>query len=88
MVKVTPTIRWPILADDGPGGKDVEGFYDKCEELCSLANDGGGMNPKEHLRTLQSCLRGSKEKIYPFVYTKNKKNGPVDEDPDAAFAEI
>jgi hypothetical protein len=88
VVKVSPTIRWPVLADDGPDSKDVEEFYDKYEELCSLANDGRGMNPKEHLRTLQSCLRGSKEKIYRLVYKRRKLSGLVDEDPDKVFAEI
>lgn len=26
-VKVTPTIRWPLLTDDGPDSKDVEELY-------------------------------------------------------------
>jgi hypothetical protein len=72
VVKVSPTIRWPILADGGPDSKDAEEFYDKYEELCSFANDGRGMNPKKHLRTLQSCLRGSEEKIYRLVYKTNR----------------
>ena len=64
VVKITPTFRWPILGDDGPDAKEVEDFYEKYEDLCRLANDGRGMNPKEHLTTLASCLRGSKEKRY------------------------
>eukprot|EP00969_Alexandrium_andersonii_P218307 9641562-Alexandrium_andersonii.AAC.1 len=62
VVKVTPTFKWPMLGDDGPDAKGVEEFYEKCEGLCRLANIGRGMNPTEHLATLLSCLRGSKEK--------------------------
>ena len=88
VVKITPTFRWPILGDDGPDAKEVEEFYEKYEDLCRLANDGRGMNPTEHLTTLVSCLRGSKEKIYRLVYKKHRKLGTVEEDPDKVFEEI
>eukprot|EP00969_Alexandrium_andersonii_P256817 11354067-Alexandrium_andersonii.AAC.1 len=52
VVKVAPTLKWPILGDDGPDAKEVEEFYEKYEDLCRLANDGRGMNPAEHLTTL------------------------------------
>eukprot|EP00969_Alexandrium_andersonii_P264009 11669204-Alexandrium_andersonii.AAC.1 len=64
VAKVTPTFKWPILGDDGPDAKEAEEFYEKCEDLRRLPNDGRGMNPTEHLTTLLSCLRGSKEKVY------------------------
>ena len=88
VVKITPTFRWPVLGDDGPDAKEVEEFYEKYEDLCRLANDGKGMNPKEHLTTLASCLRGSKEKIYKLVYRKHRKLGTLDEVPDKVFEEI
>jgi hypothetical protein len=87
-IKVSPTFKWPILGDDGPDAKEVEEFYEKYEDLCRLANDGRGMNPMEHLTTLVSCLRGSKEKIYRIVYKKHRKLGTVEKDPDVVFAEI
>ena len=87
-IKVAPTFKWPILGDDGPDAKEVEEFYEKYEDLCRLANDGRGMSAMEHLTTLVSCLRGSKEKIYRIVYKKHRKLGTVAKDPDAVFAEI
>lgn len=53
-----------------------------------MANDGTGMNPREHLRTLQSCLRGTKEKIHRLACMKHKVSGVVEEDPDRVFEEI
>ena len=87
-IKVSPTFKWPTLGDDGPDSKEVEEFYEKYEDLCRLANDGRGMSPLEHLTTLVSCLRGSKEKIYKLIYRKHRRLGTVDEDPDEVFAEI
>jgi hypothetical protein len=87
-IKVSPTFKWPILGDDGPDAKEVEEFYEKYEDLCRLANDGRGMSAMEHLTTLVSCLRGSKEKIYRIVYKKHRKLGTVEMDPEAVFAEI
>ncbi len=87
-IKVSPTFKWPLLGDDGPDAKEVEEFYEKYEDLRRLANDGRGMNPMEHLTTLVSCLRGSKEKIYRIVYKKHRKLGKVEKDPDAVFNEI
>eukprot|EP00969_Alexandrium_andersonii_P138263 6114347-Alexandrium_andersonii.AAC.1 len=62
VAKATPTFWWPILGDDGPDAKEVEEFCENYEDLRCLANDGRGVNPTEHLTTLLSCLRGSKEK--------------------------
>ena len=42
-IKVEPKVTWPHLGDDGPGGKEVEEFYIKFEDICSLANNGSGM---------------------------------------------
>ena len=87
-IKVSPTFKWPTLGDDGPDSKEIEEFYEKYEDLCRLANDGRGMTPLEHLTTLVSCLRGSKEKIYKLIYRKHRRLGTVDEDPEEVFQEI
>ena len=50
-IRVEPRITWPKLGDDGPGGKEVEGFYEKFAEICGLANNGQGMADKEMLVT-------------------------------------
>ena len=76
------------MGDDGPDAKEVDEFFDKYEDLCRLANDGRGMNATEHLTTLLSCLRGSKEKVYKLVYRKHRKLGTVGDDPDKVFEEI
>merc|ERR1712026_449271 len=86
VVKITPTFKWPVLGDDGPDAKEVEEFFDKYEDLCRLANDGRGMNATEHLTTLLSCLRGSKEKVYKLAYKKHRKLGTVSTDPDKVFS--
>ena len=54
-IKVEPKVFWPKLGDDGPGGKEVEEFYEKFEEICSLANDGTGMSDKEMLVALKTA---------------------------------
>ena len=77
-----------MLGDDGPDAKDIEEFYDKYEDLCGLANDGRGMNAAEHLTTLLSCLRDSKENIYKLIYKKHRRTGEVEKDSDAVFDEI
>ena len=87
-IKVSPTFKWPTLGDDGPDAKEVEEFYEKYEDLCRLANDGRGMSSLEHLTTLVSCLRGSKEKIYRTVYKKHRKLGTIEKDPGAVYAEV
>ena len=87
-IKVSPTFKWPTLGDDGPDSKEVEEFYEKYEDLCRLANDGRGMSALEHLTTLVSCLRGSKEKIYRTVYKKHRKLGTVDKDPLLVYNEV
>ena len=55
-IKVEPRVQWPKLGDDGPGGKEVEEFYESFEGICGLANSGTGMSDKEMLVALRSCL--------------------------------
>ena len=35
-IKVEPKFRWPSLGDENTGGKDVELFYEKFEEIVKL----------------------------------------------------
>ena len=58
VIQVRPEIHWPKLGDDGPGGREVEEFYEKYEEICGIARDGQGMTEKERLLTLKNCLKG------------------------------
>ena len=37
VIQVRPEIHWPKLGDDGPGGREVEEFYEKYEEICGIA---------------------------------------------------
>ena len=61
-IRVEPKVYWPRLGDDGPGGTEVEEFYDKFEEICGLANSGKGMSDKEMMIALKTCVHGSRRK--------------------------
>ena len=56
--------------------------------MCNLANDGKGMLPREHLQTLSTCLKGTKEKIYKLLVEKHRKLGNLEHDPDMVFGVI
>ena len=70
-IKVEPKVQWPRLGDDNAGGRDVEEFYEKFEDICGLANNGTGMLDKEMLVALKSCLHGSRKQIYENVMKAN-----------------
>ena len=57
VIQVNPKVIWPMLGDDGPGGREVEDFYKRYEEVCGIARDGEGMTEKEKLMTLKTCLK-------------------------------
>ena len=86
--QVKPTVRVPMLGDDGPDSHDIQDFFDKFEDMCGLANDGSGMLPAEHLRTLGQSLKGAKLKTYDVAIKKARKLGYHDNDPDRVFQEI
>jgi len=71
-IRVEPKVYWPKLGDDGTGGREVEEFYEKFEDICDLANNGSGMADKEMMVALKSCLHGSRRKIYDNVVKANK----------------
>ena len=55
-IKVEPKISMPFLGDEGPEGNKVEEFYERFEEVCSLANNGRGMPDRDMLMFLRGCL--------------------------------
>ncbi len=87
-IRVEPKVYWPKLGDDGPGGKEVEEFYDKFEDICSLANNGSGMPDKEMLVALKSCLHGSRKKIYENVMKANKEIFETEDGPGKTYFAI
>ena len=72
VLQVKPEIKWPKLGDDGPGGKEIEIFYERFEEVASICNDGEGMSDREMLLVLKSNLSDSKRKIYENVHRQNQ----------------
>ena len=42
-IKVEPKLNWPTLSDANTGGRDVEEFYERFEEMVGLANNATGM---------------------------------------------
>ena len=67
-----PTMDWPHLGDEDV---DVDDFFERFEETIGLANDGRGMNARERLRVLRSCLKQSRAKVYDVVLTRDKLEG-------------
>ena len=55
-IRVEPRVTWPKLGDDGTGGKEVQEFYEKLEEIFGLANNGQGMSATERLVALKNYL--------------------------------
>ena len=89
-IRVEPRVTWPKLGDDGPGGQEVNEFYDKLEEICGLANNGKGMMDKEMLLTLKNCLHGSRKKIYENCLKSHRASGLIESDdgPGIMYREI
>ena len=87
-IKVEPRVQWPKLGDDGPGGKEVEEFYEAFEDICGLANNGTGMPDKEMLVALKSCLSGSRKTIYENVVRAMKTQMCTDDGPGEVYRTI
>ena len=77
-IRVEPRVVWPKLSDDGQGGREVEEFYEKFEEICGLANNGKGMSDREMMVALKSCIHGSRRKIFENIVRANQ--GQKDEE--------
>ena len=71
-IKIEPQVKWPKLGDDGPGGKEIEQFYERFEEIAAIAKDGEGMNDREMLMTLKMRLHNSKQKIYENEFSEHQ----------------
>ena len=87
-IRVEPKVFWPKLGDDGPGGQEVDNFYDKFEEICGLCNNGEGMPDREMMITLKSCLHGSRRKIYENMAKADRVLMLTDEGPGEVYQKI
>jgi len=87
-IRVEPKVYWPKFGDDGPGGNEVEDFYEKFEDICSLANNSQGMSDKEMLVALKSCLHGSRRRIYDNVMKSTKAIQDDEDGPGKSYREI
>ena len=87
-IRVEPRVTWPKLGDDGSGGREVEEFYEKLEEIYGLANNGKGMSPKEMLVALKSCLTGSRKKIYENMMKKQGSGALSDATAQEVYDEV
>jgi hypothetical protein len=87
-IRVEPKVYWPKLGDDGPGGNEVEEFYEKFEDICAFANNGSGMSDREMLVAMKSCLHGSRREINENVMKASRLAMDTDEGPGEAFRAI
>ena len=87
-IRVEPKVHWPHFGDGGPGGNEVEEFYEKFEDICGLANNGQGMADKEMLVALKSCLHGSRRMIFDNIYKQNKTKLDSPEGPGDVYKEV
>ena len=39
-IRVEPRVKWSTLGDDNTGGRDVEDFCERFEEIAALSNNG------------------------------------------------
>ena len=84
-ITVRPHMEWPSLGDDD---HDVEDFFDRFEETVGLANDCKGMNSREKLRVLRSCLKQSRAKVYDVVLKAARANGDLEANPKAVYDRV
>ena len=60
------------------GTQEVKDFFEKFEELTSLANDGDGMSAHEKLIALSNCLLGSKKHLYNHIRATMQEAGTLE----------
>ena len=61
IIKISPSVKWPILGDDNNQVKD---FFIEFERVCSLGNEGQGIEPREILELLPQSLKGHRLTIF------------------------
>ena len=88
LIKVEPKVKWPHLGDTGPGGREVEKFYEDFEDLVGLANDGAGMNDLETWVTLKNCVSGSRLIIYENLVKHYRAKGEMNKEPKELYQEL
>ena len=86
-IRVEPRVVWPKLDDHGSGGREVEEFYTRFEEICNIANDGEGMADREMIIALKNSLHGSRKRIFENV-EKALKDTPDEERAGIVYATV
>ena len=88
-IKVEPKLNWPTLSDANTGGRDVEEFYERFEEMVGLANNATGMAYLEMMVCLKGCLAGSRRKIHDNIVKlyRNATTNKID-DPKECYLKI
>ena len=84
-IRVEPKVTWPHLGDESTGGKEAEEFFERLEDIMSLANNARGLSHKERLVALKSCLHGSRRTIYDNIIKQRRADGVAEEEPEACL---
>ena len=66
----------------------MEDFFKAIEEIFDLANNGQGMAWAERLRTIASCLTGSRKQIYDNIIKSHETDLKVKQDPKFVYFEL
>ena len=70
IIKISPTVKWPILDDDNNQVKD---FFIEFERVCSLGNEGQGIEPREILELMPQSLKGHRLTIFKTMMKNMQK---------------
>ena len=61
IIKISPTVKWPILDDDN---NQVKEFFIEFERVCGLGNEGKGIEYREMIELLPQSLKGHRLTIF------------------------
>ena len=61
IIKISPTVKWPILDDDN---NQVKEFFIEFERICGLGNEGRGIEYREMIELLPQSLKGHRLTIF------------------------
>ena len=88
ITSVRAEVKWPTLTDSQSDAKDVREFYDEFENVCSYANDCGGMNYKEMLLALRPRCQGVRLKTFENIMKREHRRGTTADDPKTVYLTI
>ena len=88
ITSVRAEVKWPTLTDSQSDAKDVREFYDEFENVCSYANDCGGMNYKEMLLALRPRCQGARLKTFENIMKREHRRGTTESDPKSVYLAI